>query len=429
MFNTIEIARRIRQARIDKNMTQMNLAEAMGVSYQAVSNWERGNSMPDISKLEDLCKTLDLSVEELLGMETKTAAAVNQVLHNEPLTVEELKEVAPILPPEQMKEKVEETSKTQEMSLEDVPGLAPFLEEDYVENLVSGIVRGVTESAVGNERKYAQAGLDAARKAAEGANTENRKSISGAVTFGGEQKQKKSEKVDLSVIAEIAPFLGQDFLDELIRDADVTDLEGLEDVAPFLSKETMDYLVDRLEPENMEQLVDLAPLLSKDTLDRLVQKCVDVSDFDALEELAPFLSKDALDKLADRLELEYMEQLVELAPFMSKETLDKLVQKCVDAGEFDGVEELAPFLSKETVNVLVNQMIDSGEPDYLECLVPFCSKDTLDTLPDKLIDSGNVDYLACLAPFLSRDTLKRTAKKLLQQGETDAIEEIAEFLK
>lgn len=42
MFNTIEIAKRIKQARIDKNMTQMNLAEAMGVSYQAVSSWERG---------------------------------------------------------------------------------------------------------------------------------------------------------------------------------------------------------------------------------------------------------------------------------------------------------------------------------------------------------------------------------------------------
>lgn len=401
MFNTIEIARRIRQARIDRNMTQMNLAEAMGVSYQAVSNWERGNSMPDISKLEDLCKTLDLSVEELLGMETKTAAAVNQLLHNEPLTVEELKEVAPILPPEQMKEKTEETEKEQKINLEDVTELAPFLEEDYVENLVSGIVRGVTESAVGNARKYAQAGLDAARKAAEGANAENRKSISGAVTAGGEQKQKKSGKVDLSVIADIAPFLGQDYLDELIRDTDVTNLEGLEDVAPFLSKETMDYLVDRLEPENMEQLVDLAPLLSKDTLDRLVQKCVDVSDFDALEELAPFLSKDALDALVDRMEPENMEQLVELAPFLCRETLGKLVNKCADVSDWDSLVELAPFMSRESLE----QFMDRVEPDD----------------PDVLVE---------VAPFLSKKMLKKIAKRLfLEQGDTDTLEEIAEFLK
>ena len=44
MFDTMKIAGKIRQARIDKNMTQMALADEMGVSYQAVSNWERGVS-------------------------------------------------------------------------------------------------------------------------------------------------------------------------------------------------------------------------------------------------------------------------------------------------------------------------------------------------------------------------------------------------
>lgn len=427
MFNTVEIARRIRQARIDKNMTQMNLAEAMGVSYQAVSNWERGNSMPDISKLEDLCNTLDLSVEELLGMETKTAAAVNQVLKDEPLTVEELKEVAPILPPEQMKEKTEELNKERKMELEDVAELAPFLEEGYVENLVSGIVNQVTASAVEQARQQDQAGMEAVRKGMEAAQNV-RRTVSGAGTWKGTRKNRSSGKINLSTIAEIAPFLGQDYLDELIRDADVGDLECLEDVAPFLSKETMDGLVDRLEPENMEQLVDLAPFLSKEALDKLVQKCLDVSDFDALEDLAPFLSKEALNELADRLEPEYMEQLVELAPFMSKETLDKLVQKCVDAEEFDGVEDLAPFLSKETLNVLANKMIDSGNPDYLESMVPFLGKETLDILAEKLIDSEDVDYLECLAPFLNKDTLKKIAKKLLEQDDTDTFAEIAPFL-
>ena len=44
MFDTMKIAAVIKQARIDRNMTQMQLADAMGVSYQAVSNWERGVS-------------------------------------------------------------------------------------------------------------------------------------------------------------------------------------------------------------------------------------------------------------------------------------------------------------------------------------------------------------------------------------------------
>ena len=38
MFNTIEVAKKIRSARQARNMTQMALADAMGVSFQAVSN-------------------------------------------------------------------------------------------------------------------------------------------------------------------------------------------------------------------------------------------------------------------------------------------------------------------------------------------------------------------------------------------------------
>lgn len=80
MFDTMKIAKKIREARMAKNMTQMNLADALGVSYQAVSNWERGNSMPDISKLADLCTTLGLTVNELLGMEEKTTTAVTKAM-------------------------------------------------------------------------------------------------------------------------------------------------------------------------------------------------------------------------------------------------------------------------------------------------------------------------------------------------------------
>ena len=58
MFDTLQVAKRIRDARNAKNMTQMELADKMGVSFQAVSNWERGNSMPDISKLSDFAKEI-----------------------------------------------------------------------------------------------------------------------------------------------------------------------------------------------------------------------------------------------------------------------------------------------------------------------------------------------------------------------------------
>ena len=41
MFNTRTTGKKIAALRKAKNMTQMELADEMGVSYQAVSNWER----------------------------------------------------------------------------------------------------------------------------------------------------------------------------------------------------------------------------------------------------------------------------------------------------------------------------------------------------------------------------------------------------
>ena len=66
MFDTQKIGEKIAQFRRKKNMTQMELAEEMSVSFQAVSSWERGSTMPDISRLPQLCDTLGISIDQLL---------------------------------------------------------------------------------------------------------------------------------------------------------------------------------------------------------------------------------------------------------------------------------------------------------------------------------------------------------------------------
>ena len=66
MFNMKQVGRKILALRKERNMTQTELADEMGVSFQAVSNWERGNSMPDISKLPQLAELFGCTVDELL---------------------------------------------------------------------------------------------------------------------------------------------------------------------------------------------------------------------------------------------------------------------------------------------------------------------------------------------------------------------------
>lgn len=47
-------------------MTQSDVAERLGVSFQAVSLWERGETTPEIDKLEDLAKLYQISLDWLL---------------------------------------------------------------------------------------------------------------------------------------------------------------------------------------------------------------------------------------------------------------------------------------------------------------------------------------------------------------------------
>lgn len=53
------------------NLTQEELALRMGVTPQAISKWERGQGLPDISILSDLCRLLNVSSDLLLGLDYK----------------------------------------------------------------------------------------------------------------------------------------------------------------------------------------------------------------------------------------------------------------------------------------------------------------------------------------------------------------------
>ena len=57
----------IADIRKEKGLTQRQLAEEIGVSDKAISRWETGRGMPDTSIMPDLCKVLDISINDLLS--------------------------------------------------------------------------------------------------------------------------------------------------------------------------------------------------------------------------------------------------------------------------------------------------------------------------------------------------------------------------
>lgn len=68
-MDQIKIGRFIALKRKEKGLTQMELAEILGITDRAVSKWETGKSMPDVSIMLHLCETLDISVVDLLNGE------------------------------------------------------------------------------------------------------------------------------------------------------------------------------------------------------------------------------------------------------------------------------------------------------------------------------------------------------------------------
>lgn len=71
-MDQIKIGKFIAQMRKEQSLTQRQLADIIGISDKAVSKWETGNGLPEVSLMMPLCKTLRITVNELLSGERLT---------------------------------------------------------------------------------------------------------------------------------------------------------------------------------------------------------------------------------------------------------------------------------------------------------------------------------------------------------------------
>lgn len=68
----------ISSLRKEKGMTQLELAEKMGVTDKAVSKWERDMSFPDINSIPKLAEIFEISVDELMQVKTETKENISK---------------------------------------------------------------------------------------------------------------------------------------------------------------------------------------------------------------------------------------------------------------------------------------------------------------------------------------------------------------
>ena len=336
MFDTVKVGRIISQKRKEHNMTQMQLADALGISFQAVSNWERGNSMPDISKLPELAELFGCSIEELLGGGT-SAGNVEKLAKGEGqgLSLGEIAEVAPVLTPEVLDEAVESARRGTPDACDDSSlregaegesddedfdeDIEEELEDDFDEEIDEEVEEGEDEEDEEEPRRFHAFWKRTGRGARAHIRDGKTVYILGAEKSGEKRKDKAKSKR----------------LKELVM------------LAPFLSSERLSELVEELRGEGytVSELVPLAPFLSEEDLDVLAELAA--ADDGELAALAPFLSQETLKKLAERGGVG-SSQLVALAPFLSEDALEGLVMGALERGERIP-RGLYPFLSERAI--------------------------------------------------------------------------------
>ena len=298
IFDMHQIGKTIACLRRKHNMTQMQMADEMNVSFQAVSNWERGQSMPDISKLPELAELFSVSIDELLGRHSpvveKVAAGKLDELTS--VTVDELAEAAPLLPPQQLDglaDRLLKPAATKNThALPDLKELLPYLSTEKVD-------------------------LCFRQKAASGDGT----------------------------LHEYAMFASTEAIDEVVQTL-AAQGQSISALIPFMSEEAVDTLARDAERRD-ESITHLLPFLYEDTIGEIA-----IARFTAgrgYTEMLPFMNQDAVEAIAHAAE-QRGESITHLLPFLSEDSIEEIAKARIAAGR--KISAMLPFLSEEFIGSL-----------------------------------------------------------------------------
>ncbi|MDT8717533.1 helix-turn-helix domain-containing protein [Clostridium sp. 19966] len=222
MFDMKDIGRKIALLRREKNLTQMELADKLNISYQAVSNWERGETMPDISKLPEIAEIFNTSIDDILCNDKNVPIIQSIIKENsveDKIAFEDFKSVAPILKPTQIRELSNEIHDINNINA--LMEYIPFLSMEVADKLV---LRAIESEFPINE------------------------------------------------LTQVLPFVTREVADKIAEKHIYNNQLSLDDFLPFVSMEVADKLALKAIEENHEfqELVNALPFVSRKIADKIV---------------------------------------------------------------------------------------------------------------------------------------------------------------
>ena len=433
MFDMNEVGKRITQLRKDRNMTQMELADKLGISYQAVSNWERGSSMPDISKLPELAELFNISIDFILGSNNeKYAKIVNTVIEEEksghssaiPFESDEINEVIPLLKPEQAKKLYENVPDIK--SLKDILIAAQYVEPDLIDQMV---LKHLENDPVVSERIFLSiakyTGAEVRNKLAlclvsctnnfhiySFAHLIDEKTLK---TIVKREMNKNSGYISGKSLRVIAEKTDESFCNELaVYVSENQNLTDLGEIAPFIAREFLDRVVTEHisnDPDvTMRGVKALEPYTSKNVTDKLYLLCENFYESKSFVNF-PFNFNNFGRKISDMINNNMKRE------FYSNENAfySKYNNACRYLSKYmkDKISD-----DDNLINEIAEEIAKNGKLSDLNVLQRYADRNVLDKIALRCVDKDayfDISETSEISGFLSRETIVKIITKTTEQ--------------
>lgn len=244
------IGKTIADYRKQANMTQSEVADALGVTFQAVSKWERNESLPDITLLPKLSELFHVSIDQLLCGSFKiedeaSLKAAKAVCQDEEVADDTfnfsgitslLESLAPLIKPKKLDQIFEKAGSKLKNSTN---SLYPFMSEDNFTDMI--------------------------------------------------EEMDLEDESDLSKVVSMMPFLSEKNIDELLERFEYNHVNPA--IYPFLNEKQLQHVLDLLlENEAFDKLVALYPFLEEVDVEKACEYMIHEDCLTVISSAYPFIS-------------------------------------------------------------------------------------------------------------------------------------------
>lgn len=321
LFSMEKIGLQIMHARKKKGMTQMELADRIGISFQAVSNWERGLSCPDISKLFELSELFDISIDELLG-NRRAAQIATEIQDGTPpaLPMEELTAVAPLLDQEQADQIMQKSLLPEETPEPEEPASEP-----------------------------SQTDANANASGHASANT------SGHVSASDRMQS----------ILPLLPYASEETVRELAMSIlnETHDLNQIQLLLQYMDENDVGILANTyLEAtHDLNQIRPLLPYMYENEISRLAKLYLEAThDLNQIQPLLQYMYEDDIGRIAKQYvnATHSLEQIQPLLQYMDEDDVSELAKTYLKATrDLNQIKPLLPYMDEDAVDELLRSLL------------------------------------------------------------------------